>query len=181
MALYFLATKQSFRKLNQTQHHEAEEYSRGRRRVNICNSQTLCDIHASTKLTNTKSVMLRVRRPSDRTLLPGLARATDPTSLPRLPHLSQKYLPTRSLNAYLTAPCRRQPAPLHIRRSGHLPPRALKLRCSLLAPARRAPHPCLSLLTPVVPSAAHPPTPSGKPPASIGAGGAIARLRSVPT
>jgi hypothetical protein len=57
-----------------------------------------------------------------------------------------------------------------------LPPHALILRCSLLPPARRTPHPRLSLLAPVVP-----PTWLGVPPASTGAGGAVACFRSIPT
>jgi hypothetical protein len=48
----------------------------------------------------------------------------------RLLHLSQKYLPTHSPIARFTTPCGRQSAPLRIHRSGHLPLRALILRCS---------------------------------------------------
>ena len=82
-------------------------------------------------------VMHRVRRPIRRT-----SRAAGPTSLP--PHL---YVSLISLkNIFLLArpshaSQRRaaiSPPPLCIRRSGHLPPRALILRCSLLAPSCRA-------------------------------------------
>jgi hypothetical protein len=99
----------------------------------------------------------------------------------RLSHLSQKYLPTRSLNACLTASCGRQPTPSPHSPQRPSPPRTLILHCSLLAPARRVPQPCLSFLAPIVPPAACPPAPSSEPLAFVGAGGALARLRSVPT
>jgi hypothetical protein len=96
-----------------------------------------------------------------------------------LPHLCQNYLPTCSPIARFTVSCGRQPTPLRIHHSGHLP--LVRPHPALLAPTHRALQPRLSLLAPAVPPAARPPTPSGVPPTSIGAGGAVARLRSVPT
>jgi hypothetical protein len=110
-------------------------------------------------------------------------RAIDPTSLSPPLYISFVSLKNIFLLGHRTLySIVWPPALLRNHHSGLvLPPRALVLRCSVLAPARRAPHPRVSLLAPTVPPAARPPTPSGVPPASASVGGAVACLRSVPT
>jgi hypothetical protein len=67
----------------------------------------------------------------------------------RIPHFSQKYLPTRSPIARFTTPCDRQSAPLRIRRSGHSHPPHAPSTCtarSSLLPVARLTHASRSLL-----------------------------------
>jgi hypothetical protein len=131
--------------------------------------------------------MLRVERPTERTLLSGPARATGPTSLSPLLYVSHIslikniFLLTRAITCF-AVPCNRQPAPLRIHRSIHLPPHvpsSCAARSSLL-PVACPTHATRSLLPQSDLPRAHLRRRVRYPPLLV-VDGAVACLRSVTT